>query len=502
MRGYLLLFVLLISAASLAQQLPLVKVSYANLTYLVYRDGAVQPLYKASLSITVPNFTMTGKLTLDGYENFTKSLVVGGYTLDGLFQGGWNSTYRFYASFGWGGNYSNGLGNYMFNLTLIDNSTPIVLAVRAKSINAVMYFTLNVSSPGVGAGQIPTPQEANSRLAEAGIDYINVTSIKAGTGYLLIDGVLYIDKAAEKISTSDKAGAEALMELLTGNYAVRGVGRADIEIEARGRSIAVNGSGSWRVEGDVERAYALLAAASGAIALLLQQISLGMSAAVSGTTPPFALPVSPVEAAPLAVRPPSAARVDIAVEARPVGNSTAITVRIAAVGHRVGLVNSTGDPARDAEIALSYESMELSSIEQEMPFLSMILPGIQHVLPSQVEVKPASPDVAVQPSTVSPLNLPRVVVTIMGATTQTSTTSTSAPMPTTSTATTTAPTATTSATTAVVTTSTSSAPTSTSTSPSAAPVVIPRTPDYIPWTVAVAVVVVVLVIALLLIRRR
>ncbi|MEL9990258.1 MAG: hypothetical protein QXP98_02105 [Thermoproteus sp.] len=513
MYKYLLLLLLFVSAVSLAQQLPSqqslsVAVSYANLTYLVYRDGAVQPLYNASLSITIHNFTMAGGLALSGFENFTKSLVVGGYVLKGLFQGGWNSTYSFDMSFRWGGNYSNGLGAYLFGLTLIDNSTPVALTVKARSIGAVMYFTLNVSSPGIGAQQVPTPQEVNSRLAEAGVDYINVTSIKAGAGYIQIGGVLYVDKAAERISTSDKTGAEALRELLTGNYTAQGAGRADVEVEARGRSVAINGSGSWHVEGDVERAYALLDAASGAITLLTQQISVGLSAAVSGTSPPLAAAAPPVVATPLAVKPPSAARVDVMVEARPAGNSTVITIDIAAVGHRVGPLNSTGDPARDAEIALSYESMGLSNVEQMMPLLSMMMPGIQYVVPSRVEVKPASPDVSVQPSVVGPLDLPRVVVTVVNATkTQisatTSVTSTTQTSTTTaaSTSTPTSP-ASTAVSTTTASTTTSTTISSASTTSSNASVVIPRTPNYIPWTIAVAIVVIVLTIVLLTIRKK
>jgi len=59
----------------------------------------------------------------------------------------------------------------------------------------------------------------------------------------------------------------------------------------------------------------------------------------------------------------------------------------------------------------------------------MILPGAHRLVPTQVEIKPASPAVKVQPETARPLDLPRVKVEIATTPTQTATT-TPSPTPT------------------------------------------------------------------------
>ncbi len=422
--------VLLLAVAALASaQLPSVDVLYSTLTYLVYEDGAVQPVYNASFTVLVPGVALSGGLSLEGFENYVEGLVEGGYTLSGGFTGDFNATGSLDLGIDWRGEYANGAGAFDMRIDVrvrnATQTTPIAAKVSGEVGNMTVDFRLDLYLPAglaLGAGgppSFPTVDEINRNLTRAGLDYIRVKSIGASmnetTVTVTVEGSIDVERAAERAreAGADEGSVGALRELAGGRYELNSKGFVAFRVAVDRGRVDIGGEGQWRVAGDVNRSDVLGIRAAGAIAALVQDAVFKlMSLLGNATMPPPMVPGMAAEQTPLVRTPPSNASLKLLVTAAPGDNGTLIAVNVTYVGHRVTPLNRTGDPARDAEEALAYAAMDYMNAANTISSIAFMLPGLGRLVPDTVELRPASPRVRIGQETVRPTELPTVKVEV------------------------------------------------------------------------------------------
>ena len=449
MRLALVILVAALAWLVAAQQFPAVSVSEVRFIYRVYEDGSIQPFYNASFSIKLAEVVLNGSLLLEGFERYVSGLLVGGYTLSGAFYGNFTPGVYFAFDMSWKNWYRGGLGNfsYLFNVAA-SNATyrteVFSLALEGRLNGGVVKFSLSLRAPNTQSGPLvlPTPEAVNNNLTKAGIDYLRITSLRGveerDVVHIYVEGLVDVAKAAAKArgAGAEDASVKALVELAAGQYTVEGEGAISFTLNSTGTAVVLRGHGSWRSAGDVEKSDVLSAMATPAIATLVQNATLGILSLFMPTPlPALGMPTAAVEAVPLVKRPPSNASLRLVARAESAPGGSTIAVGVVYVGHREAVVNKSGDPARDAEAALSYAAIQFRETANSMASLAMLLPGAHRLVPTQVEIRPASPAVKVQPETARPLDLPRVKVEIATTPTQTATT-TPSPTPTQTSATT------------------------------------------------------------------
>jgi len=348
-----------------------------------------------------------------------------------------------------------GLGDFSYLLNMVmGNATykaeVLSLTLEGRLEGGVVKFSLSIRAPKTQREPLvlPTPDAVNNNLTKAGIDYLRITSLRGveegSVVHIYVEGLVDVAKAAEKArgAGAEDASVKALVELATGQYAVEGEGAISFALNSTGTAVVLRGHGSWRSAGDVEKSDVLSATAYPAIAVLIQNATLSILSLFTPTPlPALGFPTAAVEAVPLVKRPPSNASLRLVARAGPAPGGSTIAVDVVYVGHREAVINKSGNPARGAEAALSYAAIQLRETANSMASLALILPGVHRLVPAQVEVKPASPAIKVQPEVARPLDLPRVRVEITATPTQTATPTPTQTTPT-STPTTTTPTAT------------------------------------------------------------
>jgi len=419
-----------------AQQFPTVSVSEVRFMYKVYEDGSIQPFYNASFSIKLAGVTLNGSLLLEGFERYMPGLLVGGYTLSGAFYGNFTPSAYFVFDMTWRDWYRDGVGNFSYLLNMVvGNATyraeVLGLALEGRLEGGVVMFSFSLRAPKTQSGPLvlPTPEAVNNNLTKAGIDYLKITALKSVEEgdmiYIYVEGLVDVARAAERAReiSGESTSVKALVELATGQYAVEEEGAISFALNSTGTAVVLRGHGSWRSVGDVEKSDVLSATAYPAIATLIQNATLSILSLFTPTPlPALGFPTAAVEAVPLVKRPPSNASLKLVARAEPAPGGSTIAVDVVYVGHREAVVNKSGDPARDAEAALSYAAIQFRETANSMASLALILPGVHRLVPAQVEIKPASPAVKVQPEVARPLDLPRVRVEITATPTQTATT--------------------------------------------------------------------------------
>jgi len=434
----LVLVVLVAASAWLvaAQQFPTVSVSEVRFVYKVYEDGSIQPFYNASFSIKLAEVVLNGSLLLEGFEKYVSGLLMGGYTLSGAFHGNFTPGAYFVLDMSWKNWYRGGLGNFSYLLNLVGgNATRKVevfsLAMEGRLEGGVVKFSLSIRAPNTQSGPLvlPTPDAVNNNLTKAGIDYLRITSLRGveerDVAHIYVEGIVDVAKAAERARGvgAEDTSVKALVELAAGQYTVEGEGAISFALNSTGTAVVLRGHGSWRSAGDVEKSDVLSAMATPAIATLIQNATLSVLSLFTPTPlPALGFPTAAVEAVPLVKRPPSNASLRLAARAEPAPGGSTIAVDVVYVGHREAVVNKSGEPAKDAEAALSYAAIQFRETANSMASLAMILPGAHRLVPARVEIRPASPAVKVQPETAMPLDLPRVKVEIAATPTQAATT--------------------------------------------------------------------------------
>ncbi len=516
-----LIFLLSLLLASLvfAQTLygPSVEVSRSSLIYIVYSDGAIQPVYNATFYVAVPEHEVGGGLVLSAFDDYAGRLEVGGYNLSGVFIGDFgNSSTYFAVAASWADNYTYGVGGFRLSASLeagnFTSRQRIYLRLTGTLSNFTAYFTLSlylpVSALAGSPPKLPTVDEINRNLTKAGVDYLRVTSIggreNSTTVEIDVEGVLDLLKAAQSAATAgaDNKSVAAFKELVGGKYELVGGGNVSFYMNLTGSRLSLGGLGSWRYEGDLHRYDVLWVTASEAISIIVQNAELGIASALGAAPSPVGVitqlgPSSQLGSAPLVPKAPSHLRLLLSISATPQGNSTAFAVNISLVGHRVAVINSTGNPARDAEAALAYAPLEYSQIAQLLGGLALVAPGVQGLLPNTVALKPGDPNVEISPAVVKPMYLPQVSVVIINAT-STSSAATQTAASTTTTRVTTSTSSTTQTATSAQTATRTGGASSVQTSSAGAS----KTSNGVAIAAVAAVVVAAAVVAFLLVRRR
>ncbi len=421
---------------------PPVEVEAENVTYvvLVHPDGTVEPRYAASGRIVLaPGLNVTGELVAVYSAEAGGRAARGEGTLEASFEVGGplnvsRSSLTLEAS--WrlgleGGRYSAALAVVAQAVSGGEAGGAYLLASVSGDADEARVALEVRARPYQGA--LPARDQLEKALRTAGVDFVRLLRYSAGVvddqAYLELEAAVDMRGAAEYLRAKRVPAdvAEAPRELLAENvtYSAEASLRLRAVVEpapGRGLRATVAANYTFSAQGDVER-FGRLAAEYGPriaayIVSLLALLAADVASALGDRQAAAQLSMMAVAAYTAAgdqpalyPRPPYSSSLEVRVELE--GGEGRFSVELR--GERLAYLYPTGDPARDARLALGELRDYVSALAEAAMMLGANLPGLHTLVPEYAEVAPASPEVSVEPTRVPLGRLGRVTVTVLPA---------------------------------------------------------------------------------------
>lgn len=413
-----------------------VRVEVRNSTFkvLVYGDGAVQPVYHLDMTVYVPGGTnSSGKLVLSYEGRYTGSeettAVKGSGSIELPEPAGKPGVLTIEASGSY--HYSSGSGSFAMQGYVVlpgdeGESRVDIEKLEAAIDGSKIVVTADIVAPSKtveGEGQeVPTVDEINEQLASQGIDYIRVEELGAimqqgGRVKLHIRASIDVDRAiaAAKTMGLSESDAEAVKSLMSAELSLQGEFRLSMTAKAEGERFTLDLSYSSRSSGDLDKAQVLVAKAMPALQRLSMALAMQLSQVGSETPAPMPMVGMPgmgvmQTAVPLVKAAPSEAKAMVEI----VVLDDRVEVRVDYQGHRVRVPEPSGDPARDAEKALTMLSTAYGQMLPALRQLAFIAPGLEKAVPGEAMLEPVGEGVELTARRVPLQQLAMVGVEIAG----------------------------------------------------------------------------------------
>ncbi|ABM80127.1 hypothetical protein [Hyperthermus butylicus] len=405
-------------------------VEESSLKIIVYSDGAVQPVYRLKASIMMPEDTgLTGELvghyaSSITWDNYESKLTLSG-TLTSReagaepaliaveFSGETSSTHLSLTGYMKGVS-TSGEGDIRIEKLDVRVSED----KKTATVDAVVYLTPAEDFAGT---DIPSPEEINAALQSQGVTYIKIArlvhSIEGDTARIEIQAVIDVEKTLEELSKGlSSEEAERLKQLAGEDIDVSGTFTFKLELRTEENTLNLNLDYEQRLVGEVEKyimfskeMQILMYRALSQLSTMQPPAGMGMPPELQVLTMMRTALSAPGPEAMLVEKPPSDASAEVKISI----DSDRILISVDYTGHRVAVAKPSGDPARDAEKALTILSTMFANYRKLILFLAGMMPGLEQFIPQMVELEPAE-GVEVSEENVALEQLPLVTVKVSG----------------------------------------------------------------------------------------
>ncbi|ALL00876.1 hypothetical protein Pyrde_0826 [Pyrodictium delaneyi] len=383
---------------------------------VVYNDGAVQPVYRLDMIVypsggidAVGNFQLNYQSSYTGSESHTVVEGRGSFTFPEPATSPGIVTADLKGEFNYEG------GNGVFTVTgaaSFPAEDDKIAHIRIEKLEiriskgSYAVIVLDVTAPSSGTEEetphIPTVDEINRQLAFMGLGFVRVEELGAVMqqgGQVKLHLKMSTDlnqmlASAEAMGLS-RDDADKIRSLLESPVSIKGELGLKLEVKVEGSQASINLYYESISSGDLEEAQKLWADASPALQRLMLIIASRLGQASGEVGPEAAIAISGLGAVQqqtipqLAKAAPSKASAKLDVNVKP----DQVEIKLDYTGHRMRVPEPSGEPAHDAEKALTLLAAGYGQLVKQLLQFAVFAPGLEKAVPTEVVLEAADPAV-------------------------------------------------------------------------------------------------------------